>query len=54
MVKERNTFGMISYWFRAGQLGLSDKKRKYQDTLWWKRKNNASNRKAFEEIEKAF
>ena len=54
MAKQRNTFGMISYWFRAHQLGLSEKKRKYQNTLWWKRIRNADTRKACKELEKAF
>lgn len=54
MSKERDTIGMIHYWFRVGQLGLSNKESKYCKTLYWKRKGNASNRKAFKEIEKAF
>jgi len=54
MSKQRDTFGMIRYWFRVGQLGLSNKESKYCRTLYCKRKNNASKRKAFKEIEKAF
>ena len=54
MSKERDIFGMIAYWFRAGQLGLSDNKRKHQDTLWGKRIGNADRRKAVKEIDKAF
>ena len=54
MSKEYNTFGMIRYWFRVDQLGLSGKKRKYQNTLWWKRIGNVDRRKTVKELEKAF
>lgn len=54
MYKRDSIFGKIAYWFRSGQLGLSGKKRKYQDTLWWKRIGNADRRKAVKELDKAF
>ena len=50
MSKEYNTFGMIRYWFRVDQLGLSGKKRKYQNTLWWKRIGNVDRRKTVKEL----
>ena len=53
MYKRDSIFGKIAYWFRSGQLGLSGKKRKYQDTLWWKRIGNADRRKAIKELDKA-
>jgi len=53
MVRRDSIFGKINYWFRVNQLGLSGKKRKYQDTLWWKRIGNADRRKAIKELDKA-
>lgn len=52
MSKERNTFRMIAYWCRVGQLGML--KEKFKKTMDWKRKDNASTRKACNELEKAF
>lgn len=53
MSKQHDIFGKIRYWFRVEQLGLSNKESKYCRTLYWKRKNNASRRKACKEIEKS-
>lgn len=52
--KEYNIFGRIAYLFRVGQLGLSGKQCAFKRTLSWKRKDNASKRKAKKEIDKAF